>query len=174
MHPVVPVIALQLLSALALAALELLLTGGVGLIWPLLGLFVGAIVGFLLVGQRREAWPQRTDIQQISLRSALAHWFISTAAYMSAYAVWPESFSFSVGALIGLAPVVGALPGMAALILTMCAGDTAATILQSYEEMQPDAEGDREEDFYARFTPQTKARYGARHGKRSKTKSSGR
>ena len=176
MHPVVAITTLQLAAALAFVALERFLTGGGGLMWPMLGLFGGAIGGFLLVGRRREAWPQRTDIQQISVRSAVAHWAISTAGYIAAYAAWPESFSFSVGALLGLAPVVGALPGMAALVLTMCAGDTAATILQSYEEMQPDEdiEADGEVDLYERFTVRTKSRYGTRHGKKNRTTLSGR
>lgn len=166
------VIGAQLVAVSLSVGVALVLSGGVGLVVPMLSMFPAATLAFWRLGRDREDWPQRPAIQRTSLLSAVSFWAISTAGYAAAYAAQPESFGFSAAALVGFAPAVGLLPGFSALVLTMCAGDTAATALRSYDEMKPELE--RDVDLYERFSVRTQARYGKSYGNRDRTKISGR
>lgn len=168
---VATIIGAQLSAALAVAAAERVVTGGIGLILPISALFVGGVAAFYGLGLKRERWPQRSAIQRAALLSGGTSWALSAAGYVVAYAAMPDAFDFGWLALAGLAPLVALLPGLSALILTMCAGDAAATALRSYDELREDDFG--EVDLYERFTVRTRARYEKRHGNRDRAKISG-
>ncbi len=124
----------QLIFGMGIGLGSLLLTGGVGPILPCVGIFFGSICGFCVLGSRRERWPQRKDIQKITLKSSGLMWLTGTAAYVLLFFLQPDSFAFSGATIFYIGPLVGLAPAMATLILCMCAGDTAATILGSYDE----------------------------------------
>ncbi|MFT4978307.1 MAG: hypothetical protein ACI8S6_004215 [Myxococcota bacterium] len=163
------VILAQLTAALAVAAAEAAVTGGVGLVAPIFALSVGGVGAFWGIGRRLEGWPKRPAILRTALWSGATFWLLSTTGYLAAYAAQPAAFDFSARALVLLAPVVGCLPGLSALVLTMCAGDAAATALKSYDELQEawEVEG---ADLYARFSSPGPTRYGYRHGNRDRAK----
>ena len=124
----------QFIFVLAFSLGSYLLTGGVGPILPCAGIFFGAVCGFCFLGSRRERWPQRRDIQRITLGSAGLMWLSGSLGYMILFFFQPGEFQFSGLMILYIGPLVGLAPALATLILCMCAGDTAATILGSYDE----------------------------------------
>ena len=158
----------QLLAAGAVAGVEVAVTGGLGLLFPLSALFVGAFFAFWGLGARREGWPQRATIQRAALISAGNIWALGTALYAAAFLLQPDAFAFSAPMLILFAPAVGLLPGLASLVLTMCAGDAAATTLGSYDELRIASARFHEDDefeedgspvdLYERFSARTRRR----------------
>lgn len=168
------VVVTQLSTAAAVVAIEVAVTGGAGLIVPIASLFASGTGAFYALGLRQDRWPQRPAIQRTAWASAAVFWGASTAAYVAAYVAMPSAFDFGWRALAGLAPVVALLPGLSALVLTMCAGDAAATALRSYDEMREEVADDEQIDLYERFSDRTRARYGNRHGNRNRAKIPGR
>ena len=56
---------------------------------------------------------------------------VVAGAYVLVYAVQPDAFDFSTSALALLAPTLGAAGGLVAMVLTLVAGDGAASALGS-------------------------------------------
>ena len=169
----VVVLGSQLVGVLLLIGVGLWATGGVGLVGPFGAMFLGAFGAFWRLGARQEGWPQRAAIWRVAWASACWFWGLGLLAYVALFGFAPEQFSFSAGMLVLLAPLVALLPALAALGLTLCAGDAAATALGSYDEvrlrrradaLQEDADGnliDEEGvpvDMYERFSARTLSR----------------
>ncbi|MEL6345038.1 MAG: hypothetical protein AAFV53_18120 [Myxococcota bacterium] len=159
------VIGAQLSSAGLIMIIDKALTGGIGLMVPLAGLFLGAVAAFCFLGSKQVGWPKRRAIQRTAVRSALVHWLVGTVIYAALFFADPSQFEFSAAALVMFAPLVGVLPGLSALILTMCAGDSAATILGSYGEEEQLAQAERRA-----AAEQRRLHYKHRHGQRNRAK----
>ena len=125
--------AIVVLTQLALAglmvALQVLITGGFGLILPVVAIGLGGGMAMLWIGGRRPSWPDRLDSLRLACRSAVAHWLVGALAYAALYLSDPTGYSFGPAGLLVFAPVLGLLPGGAALVLTLCAGDSVRTVL---------------------------------------------
>ncbi|MFT5680397.1 MAG: hypothetical protein ACI8RZ_001303 [Myxococcota bacterium] len=83
----------------------------------------------LFVGSRRTDWPTRPVTYRVAWWSAAAHWVAGAGAYAALYFADPTGYDFGPAGLLLAAPVLGLLPGGAALVLTVCAGDGVRTAL---------------------------------------------
>lgn len=119
----------QLAAAGLMVALQLWITGGFGLIVPVAAIGLGGGMAMLWVGGRRPSWPDRSASLQLAWLSGLVHWGVGALAYVALYLSDPTDYSFGPSGLLVFAPVLGLLPGGAALVLTLCAGDAVRTAL---------------------------------------------
>lgn len=165
MHPVVPIVTLQLSLVVVLAVLEHALVGGNGLIWPIIALFCGAVCAMWLWGRGRDCWPRRADVLSCAMYTGGAWWLLGAVSYGAMSMLWPQSTDLSPQTVWMFSPVVGLLWGGAALVLTLCAGDLTATVLGVHDVVD-----EVDEDMYARFTPRTLSRYDRGNGNRNRTK----
>ena len=94
----------------------------------MLSLLLSGVAALLWRGRDRGPWLDRPGALRIARASGLAAWAAGTGAYALAYWTAPGSYGFAPSALWGVAPLMGLMPGLAALVLTLCAADTARTV----------------------------------------------
>lgn len=123
------VVLTQLAAAGLTLALQVMLTGGFGLVLPVVAIGLGGAMAMLWVGGRRSGWPDRAASLRLACQSGAVHWLVGALAYVTLYASDPTGYSFGPSGLLVFAPILGLLPGGAALVLTLCAGDAARTAL---------------------------------------------
>ena len=128
--------AAQILAVAATVAVDLLLTGGFGLVMPVVAGGIAGSVAMFILGSRRTGWPDRPAIYRAAWISAGVHWGVGALAYAALYFADPTGYEFGPRGLLLAAPVIGLLPGGAALVLTLCAGDGVRTAL-GVEEPTP-------------------------------------
>ena len=117
----------QIAGAAALAVPTLLL-GGFCAAWvPPIGTIAAAFFVFFAHFQRDPASLSRLTIRRLALGSGALHAVVVSVAYASVYLASPQSFTFELGAALVIAPVIGIASGGVAAVLTLCAGDGAAS-----------------------------------------------
>ena len=124
------IVTAQLLAMAAAVVLDLWLTGGFGLVLPVVVSGLVGAMAMMFVGSRRAGWPTRPETWRVAWWSAAAHWAVGAGAYAALYFSDPTGYAFGPAGLLLAAPVLGLLPGGAALVLTMCAGDGVRTALE--------------------------------------------
>jgi len=122
------VVAIQTIVAAGVIAVDLRVTGGVGLMLPLFSMLASGVGALIWIGRDRGPWLNRAGVLRMAWGSGLAAWVLGTGGYALAWWSAPESYGFSARALWAVAPTVGLLPGLSALALTLCAADTARTV----------------------------------------------
>ena len=123
------VVLTQLAAAGLTVAVQVLVTGGFGLILPVVAIGLGGGLAMLAIGSRRTGWPDRVDSLRLACQSGVVHWGVGALAYTTLYLSDPTGYDFGPSGLFIFAPVLGLLPGGAALVLTLCAGDSVRTAL---------------------------------------------
>lgn len=119
---------LSQLAGAALLSLPTLLLGGFCAAWiPPIGTMVAAFAVFFFYLQRNPGGLSRVAVRRLALGSGGLHALLATAGYGAAVLSSPESFSFQASAALVLAPVLGIAAGGVAAVLTLCAGDGAAS-----------------------------------------------
>jgi hypothetical protein len=115
-------LALQLLAA-TLALIPAYFIGSCAAWVPAVGTLAGALLWFFV----RNPGADRTRVRQMALISGAGHAVVGCSAYFAAWWCWPATFDLSAQAMFMVAPVLGAGVGVAALALTLAAGDAAGT-----------------------------------------------
>ena len=119
---------LQVSSVMSILGLQYWIWESISVVFPLILLFLVTLSAFYFGAQKD--WPQRSDVLALVPRLAVSMWFFSTLAYIVAFYLMPDQFSFSSSMLPLLAPTVSLAPGFATLILTLCAGDASLFMLE--------------------------------------------
>lgn len=126
---------LSQLGAAALLSLPVLLFGGFFAAWvPPIGSLAAAFVFFLVRARRTDQQLSRVGIRSLAVRTGGVHAVIVGAAYLGAVLSCPDAFSFEPTAAFLLAPVLGAAAGFVVAIVTLCAGDAAASSAGGFQE----------------------------------------
>ncbi|TVQ89993.1 MAG: hypothetical protein EA397_13620 [Deltaproteobacteria bacterium] len=117
----------QIAGAAALAVPTLLL-GGFCAAWvPPIGTLAAAFFVFFTHFHRHPDSLCRLAIRRLAMGSGALHAFLVALAYAVLYLASPQSFAFELGPALVIAPVLGIASGGVAAVLTLCAGDGAAS-----------------------------------------------
>ena len=113
--------------------------GRIGLLFPALSIFLSAFCFFMVLAKisRIHVELSRAAVLRIGVGAGGSVWLIAAILYGLAYMQWTEYFDFSLKTLFLIAPIIAMAPGVAVLILTFCAGDTALMLFGSPEEKAP-------------------------------------
>lgn len=133
--PSLRLLVLGQLAAAAMLSLPVLVFGGFFAAWvPPIGSLAAAFVFFLIRARRPDEQLSRVWIRGVAARTGVVHAVIVGAAYLGAVLSFPDAFSFEPAAAFLLAPVLGAAAGFVVAILTLCAGDAAASSAGGFQE----------------------------------------
>lgn len=116
------VLALQVATVVATAALGVGLLGRIAAWVPAVGVLLAAYAG---VTRRQEV--SRAEIQRLARRSGLLFAGVGAAAYVGGWSLFPSAFEFGVDGLLVVAPTLGLGVGFAAFVLTLCGADLASS-----------------------------------------------
>ena len=126
------IVPFQLFGVVAAVGVQILTYGSSGPLFPLFSLFVCSVIGFLILSRSRDNWPSKEVRIKESVRSCASFAALTTISYAGYFA------SESDFERVMISPLVGLVIALAALMLSMIAGDTAAQILGVHENNNSD------------------------------------
>ena len=124
----IPVICMTLTQLIVFAVIVGVLQSS-SIIFVSVGIFVGSLLCFCLLGRSTSHWPRRQDVWSVARWTCIWIWTASVIGYGFYFFSFPDAFSFSAQQLWFIAPMISLAPAIISLILTMCAGDSALFIL---------------------------------------------
>ncbi len=131
------IIPFQLLGLILTFAFQLSVFEHVGPLMPLAILYFSTVFAYLFLSRTREGWPQKEVRLKEAVRSATAFFVFVLLIYGGVFLLREEWDRVLISPLVALATA------LAALILSLVAGDTAALILELPEENEKPQRLDR-------------------------------
>ena len=123
---------IQTLFVVSSIGVEYWLFGAIGPLAPVSSFVLGTFLIYAWIGSKKQRWPQRTDIIQMARRSGFIFGALCSLGYGGAYWMAPEYFSFASYHLVWIVPMLAAAIWVGTFIVSVCVGDTVATMYDTY------------------------------------------
>jgi len=141
-YPLFLALPMQLAFIGTVISFELVVSGRFGPLLPAVALFVGGYFGFSRVSNHHGVVLNHRLIRRGGVISGVGMWLLSIVLYSLVVIQSPEQVDFSVGYLWFFAPIVSLAPGIGGLVMTLCAGELAATLSPDSPVYQMATRGD--------------------------------
>ena len=126
------IVPFQLFGVFAAVGFQVLIYGSSGPLFPLFCLFIGSVMGFLILSRSRQNWPSKEVRIKEAIKSFASFAALTTITYAGYFALESDFER------VLISPLVGLVIALATLIISMIAGDTAAQILGVHENNNSD------------------------------------